>query len=162
MYVSRKLVAIFVLSLGCTTVQADDAADVRKVVDTYMSTEGSDLAAQQKLMTNDSIFVNQGRRQTDQAHNAMVQIGIGAAFDKFDPESKTFATATDVIVRVYGTAAIASFYRHWDLIPSQKLLEASEGDGVVPIPPQIVTLVLVKQGGAWKIALRHNSPLHPN
>jgi hypothetical protein len=141
---------------------ADDAADVRKVVDQYVSTEGSDLAAQQKLMTSDSIFVNQGRRQTDQAHNAMIQIAISDAFGTFDPNSKTYATAGDVIVRVYGNSAIASFYRYWDFVPSQELLAATDGDGPTPFPPQIVTLVLVKQGGAWKIALRHTSPLHPS
>lgn len=142
-------------------VVADDVADVRAVVDKYVRLEGTDLSAQQQLMTDDSLFINAGRRQTNQTHNAMVQVAIQEAFGEWDSESELYATAEDVIVRVYGPAAIASFYRHWDFVPSQKLLDLTNGNPP-SASPQIVTLVLVKEGGDWKIALRHNSPLHPS
>jgi ketosteroid isomerase-like protein len=141
---------------------ADDVADVRAVVDDYLQLEGTDLSAQQDLMTDDSIFINLGRRQMNQAHNSMVQVAIQEAFGEWDSESRVYATAEDLIVRIYGNAAIASFYRHWDFVPSQKLLDRTNGNPPGTIPPQIVTLVLVKEGRDWKIALRHNSPLHPD
>lgn len=158
---NRIALSVACLSLWSPIIVADDMDDVRAVVDDYLRLEGTDLAAQQELMTDDSIFVNLGRRQTDQAHNAMVQVATQEAFGEWDSESRLYATAEDIIIRVYGEAAIASFYRHWDFVPSQDLLDQTNGNPQGAIPPQIVTLVLVKNGRDWKIALRHNSALHP-
>lgn len=161
MKIIRMALSVVCLGIWSPIVVADDMADVRAVVDDYMRFEGTDLSAQQELMTDDSLFINFGRRQSNQTHNAMVQVAMQEAFGEWDTESAVYATAEDVIVRVYGPAAIASFYRHWDFVPSQKLLDLTNGNPPSAFPPQIVTLVLVKEGQDWKIALRHNSPLHP-
>ncbi len=61
----------------------------------------------------------------------------------------------DFIIRVYGDAAIASFYwyRNWILTPDQ--------EGPNPSAVLIQSLFLVKQDGSWKIAYSHISPLDP-
>lgn len=161
MKIIRIALSVVCVGIWSPIVVADDMADVRAVVDDYLRFEGTDLSAQQALMTDDSLYINLGRRQSNQTHNAMVQVAIQEAFGEWDPDSAIHATAEDVIVRVYGPAAIASFYRHWDFVPSQKLLEQTNGNLPSALPPQIVTLVLVKEDQDWKIALRHNSPLHP-
>jgi hypothetical protein len=73
-----------------------------------------------------------------------------------NPGIKAYHDVRDLIIKVYGDAAVASFYwyRSWILPPEQ--------EGPNPSADIIQSLFLVKQDGAWKIAYSHNSPLHPS
>jgi hypothetical protein len=155
---STLLAALFVPALS---VLADDKADVQVVIDEYCRLE-SNLSEQAKLMTDDRVMIAPGRRQTDQATNMKVQLGFEKVNLKLDPGAQLIVTATDPIIRVYGDTAVASFNRFWDYIPSAEFVKANGGEFPPGPPPNIVTLVLVKQGGAWKIAHTHMSELHPS
>lgn len=157
----RKLMLLFVvLSLTfAVSVFAADKDDIQALIDEYVHLE-SNLAAQAKLMTDDRIMISAGRRQTDNATNMKVQIANEAVLEKLDPGAELTVTAEDPIIRVYGETAIASFYRYWDVVPSAEAVKES-GEFPSGPPPDIVTLVLVKQAGAWKIVHTHMSALHP-
>lgn len=139
---------------------ADDKADVQHLIDEYCRLE-SNLTEQAKLMTADRVMINVGRRQTDQATNMKVQIENEKVNMKLDPQGQLIVTAADPIIHVYGDTAVASFYRYWDYIPSAEFIKAMNGNVPSGPPPNIVTVVAVKQAGAWKIAHMHMSPLHP-
>ncbi|MEE9179931.1 MAG: nuclear transport factor 2 family protein [Vicinamibacteria bacterium] len=156
------LLAALFLVLSTFSARADDKGDVQALIDEYCRLEGIDLAAQAKLMTDDRIMVSAGRRQTDQATNMKVQIAGAKQFDKLDPGGQIIVTAVDPVIRVYGDTAVASFYRFWDYIPSAEYMKESGDDAPSGPSPNIVTLVLVKQGGAWKIVHTHMSALHPS
>ena len=151
----------FLLTLFIVPALADDKGDIQALIDDYCRTEG-DLAAQAKLMTDDRVFINQGRRQTDQATNMKVQKAGQELNQQLDPGAQLIVTGVDPIIRVYGDAAVASFYRFWDVIPSAEFVKANPDVNTSGPPPNVVTLVVVKQGGAWKIAHTHMSPLRPN
>jgi hypothetical protein len=113
-------------------------------------------------MTDDRIFILSGRRLTDQAANMKNQQASQDRNKKRDPERQFIVTAVDPIVRVYGDAAVASFYWHWNTIYGAAFL-----DKVAPNTPSstisyIVTHVLVRDGGVWKIAHTHLSPTNAN
>ncbi len=91
-----------------------------------------------------------------------VQIAGEKLSKKLDPGSQLIVTAVDPIIRIYGDVAVASFYRYWDFIPSAEYVKESPGNVPTAPPPNIMTLVMVKQNGAWKIAHTHMSPLHPS
>ena len=150
------------LSFAAQTAAAADEDDIREVLDDYLRFETDDLRKQQDLMTDNSIFVNPGRRHTVHERDGEVQVAMQKMLQELDPDTRLLVNAEDVIIRIYGgDAAIVSFYRFWDRIPS---VESVRSRGSVPPspPPNIVTLVMVKESGDWKIALRQNSRLHPN
>lgn len=157
----RKITLLFVplMLLFALTVLADDKADVQALIDEYCRLEGASLSEQAKLMTDDRIMITTGRRQTDNSANMKVQIANNKLFKAIDPGEQYVVTAVDPIIRVYGDAAVASFYRYWDYIPSAEYLKENP-DARGP-RPNIVTLVMVKQAGAWKISHMHMSPLYP-
>lgn len=153
------LVPLFLMPFTIS-VLADDKDDIQALIDEYCRLEGVSLTEQSKLMTGDRIMINTGRRQTDNAHNMKVQIAFETRNKQLDPGEQLIVTAVDPIIRVYGDAAVASFYRYWDYIPSADYL--TENPDAQGPRPNIVTLVMVKQGGAWKIAHMHMSPLYPS
>jgi len=144
----------------CVPALADDEADIQALIDEYCRLE-SNLAEQGKLMTHDRIMINAGRRQTDQATNMKVQLAGQKLNQELDPGAELIVTAVDPIIKVYGQAAVASFYRYWDLIPSAEYVKAHPGENTTGPPPNIVTVVLVKQSDGWKISHMHMSRLHP-
>lgn len=135
---------------------ADDADDVRAVVDTYIDTEVVDLKKQMSLMADDRVFINGGLRQTDNAANMRSQMAGTARARELDPDAEVIVTAEDVMIRVYGDAAVASFYRYWNVINSADAVRAGVAGGGGP-PPAAVTLVLAKMGNNWKIVHTHQS-----
>ena len=143
-------------------VEAGDKEDVQAVIDEYCRLEGTgDLMAQAKLMTPDRVFIAIGGRNTDQASNMQVQQMNQDVLKQMDPGAKLVVTARDPIIMVNGNMAVASFYRYWARIWSAEFIKEQNG-AVPPSPsPNIVTLVLVKQGREWKIAHTHGSPLFP-
>ena len=151
------LFAIAALAMCATLAQADDKADIEALIKEYNRLEEmSDMAGQAKLMTPDRIWIGgTAGRMTDQALNMKTQ---QAGMDRSNKRSLATALhdVRDLIIRVYGDAAIASFYwyRTWILTPDQ--------EGPNPSAVLIQSLFLVKQDGSWKIAYSHNSPLHPS
>ena len=138
------------------TALADDADDVRAVVDAYIATE-TDLAQQAQLMTDDRTYIVAGARFTDNVANMRGQIAGQNLRQALDPDGMMIVTAEDVMVRVMGDAAVASFYRHWSWIPGADAVRAGR-TGNAP-PSQVTTVVLQKQGRDWKIVHTHISPM---
>ena len=158
MYRKAILPALLILIL-CPLGQADDREDIDALVQEFSRLEAAqDVMTQAKLMTPDRLYVSGPGRRTNQALNMEIQqAGLDRDKKRF-PNAKVFYDARDLIVRVYGgDAAIASFYWYANIILSP------EAEGPNPqLSPTVVTLFLVKEGGAWKIAASHNSPLNPS
>lgn len=138
------------------TALADDADDVRAVVDAYIATE-TNLAEQAQLMTDDRTYIVGGARFTDNVANMRGQIAGQNLARTLDPDGMMIVTAEDVMVRVMGDAAVASFYRHWFFVPGADAVRAGR-TGNAP-PSQVTTIVLNKQGRDWKIVHTHISPM---
>ncbi len=139
---------------------ADDADDVRAVVDEYLATEG-DLAKQAKLMTDDRSFIANGFRQTDNARNMKNQMAAAERNRELDPDTKFSVSGEDILIRVIGDdAAVASFYRFWTVLASAESVRA--GRNPQGPPNDAVTLVLAKMGGDWKIVHTHQTPIDGN
>lgn len=154
----RMLLTMLLLIVGAGLAQAGDKEDIEAVINEYNRLdEVGDMMAQAKLMTADRLYVFPGGRYTSQANQTwnmkMQQEGADRA-KKLDPGSKSFITAVDPIIRVYGTAAVANYIRYTVIMPST-------GQTAPQTPPIIITLVLVKEAGAWKIALSHFSSVYP-
>lgn len=139
---------------------ADDADDVQDVIDTYLATETVDLAKQASLMTDDRTFIAGGVRQSDNVANMKSQMAGAKLGRELDPDGTVIVTAEDVKIRVIGNAAVASFYRFWNVIPgADAVREGRGGDG----PPNMaVTLVFQKMSGGWKIVHTHQSNMAGN
>ena len=139
---------------------ADDADDVRAVVDMYLATEG-DLAKQARLMSDDRSFIAGGFRQTDNVANMRNQMAAAKRNQELDPDAQFSVTGEDVMIRVIGdAAAVASFYRFWTVLASADAVRA--GRNPQGPPNDAVTLVLSKMGGDWKIVHTHQSPIGGN
>jgi len=156
----RHFIVLLTAVLISPIAAADDADDIRAVVDVYLATEGSDLKKQASLMTDDRIFINQGRRQTNNVANMEGQIAASERNRELDPKTTLSVNGEDVIIRVYGNAAVASFYRYWNVLASAESIRA--GNAPSGPPDDIVTLVLAKSGGDWKIVHTHQSALSNN
>ena len=152
------LLTMVVLAAFSTLAQADDKADIEALIKEYNRfEETADMAGQAKLMTPDRIWIGgSAGRRTNQALNMKIQQAGMDRNKQRTPGTKAFHDVRDLIIRVYGDAAIASFYwyRNWVLPPEQ---EGPNPSGVL-----IQSLFLVKQDGSWKIAYSHNSSLHPS
>ncbi len=147
-------------ALASPIASADDADDVRAVIDTYLATETVDLAKQASLMTDDRTFIAGGVRQTDNVANMKNQMAGAKLGRALDPDATVIVTGEDVKIRVMGDAAIASFYRYWNVIPGAAAVrEGRDGGG----PPNMaVTLVFEKMGRDWKIVHTHQSNMAGN
>ena len=152
--------AFLAAALASPIASADDADDVRAVVDMYLATETTDLKKQASLMTDDRVFIAGGLRQTDNVANMKVQIAGAKVNRELDPDAQVIVTGEDVIIRVYGDAAVASFYRYWNVISSAESVRAGR-DASGP-PPGVVTLVLAKMGRDWKLVHTHQSNMGGN
>lgn len=143
------------LSLYATPVLADSHGGVQAVIDEYIRLESVDLAKQGELMTDDRVYIIGGTRQTDNVANMRAQVAGEKLAQALDPDAVMVVTAEDVIVRMYGDTAVASFFRHWQLTPGPQAVR----DGVAgnAPPTQVVTLVLAKMGQDWKIVHTHTS-----
>jgi len=138
---------------------ADDMADVKAVIDAYVATE-TDLVNQAKLMTDDRVYIVGGARFTDNVANMRGQIAGQKLNRELDPDGTMIVTAEDVMIRIYGDAAVASFYRHWNYTPGADAVRAGRPGGSPP--SQVTTVVLAKDGGDWNIVHTHISPMAAN
>lgn len=139
---------------------ADDADDVRAVVDAYLATEG-DLERQARLMTDDRSFIAGGFRQTDNLRNMRNQMAAAARNRELDPGTRLSVSGEDIMIRMIGDeAAVASFYRFWTVLASADSVRA--GRNPQGPPNDAVTLVLAKMGNDWKIVHTHQTPIGGN
>lgn len=155
----RSCILLVPLWLVLPAAHADDTDDVMAVLDAYIATE-TDLEEQERLMTDDRIFIGPGVRLTDNASNMKGQIAGQKLARSLDPDGMMIVTMEDPIVRLYGDTAVASFYRHWSYIPGADAVRAGNA-GNSP-PSQIVTVVLHRDGRDWKIVHSHMSPMSAN
>jgi len=148
---------IAVIGLFATaTVQADDMDDVAALVNAYIETE-SDLNAQSKLMSEDRIYIvgSPAMRMTDNEVNMMSQAFGEKRREAMDSKSLYFATIEDQIIRMYGEAAVASFRRNLVFRPSADGMKNGMSNNT---GRQLVTVVMAKVDGDWKIVHTHISP----
>ena len=151
----RALGAVLCGMLLAPAALADDEVDVRAVIDRYIATETTDLADQARLMTDDRVYISGGIRTTDNVSNMKAQVAGQNLVREVDPDRMVMVRAEDVMVRVYGDAAVASFYRYWTVIPGADAVRA--GANPQGPPNQVVTIVLAKTGRDWKIVHTHQS-----
>ena len=152
--------AFLAAALASPIASADDADDIQAVIDTYLATESVDLSKQASLMTDDRTFIAGGVRQSDNVANMKTQMA-GAKLDmELDPDATVIVTGEEVMIRVMGDAAVASFYRYWNVVPGAAAVrEGRDGGG----PPNMaVTLVFEKMGRDWKIVHTHQSNMGGN
>ena len=109
---------------------ADDHDDVRAVIDQYIATESTDLAEQAELMSDDRVYISGGVRTTDNVSNMKAQVAGQKLVREMDPDRMMMVTAEDVLIRVYGDAATASFYRFWTVIPGADAARAGAARAV--------------------------------
>ena len=155
----RKVI-ILVFALLLVTVAlpaaAQSEADVEAVIMEYLRTDDSgDLDAQARLMTSDrSWMVTGAGRRLDQAKNMEIQKKGRDMAQRMGDSSTTISEARDLVVRfVADDVAVATFYWYSTTMPPP------EGG---QIPPRLTTHVLVQDGGSWKIAHTHISPMSAN
>lgn len=156
---TRKIIVALVataLASAASIAAADDADDVMAVVNRYVATE-TNLAEQARLMTDDRTYIVGGARHTDNVANMRGQLAGEKLRKAIDPDGMMLVSAEDVMVKVYGDTAVASFYRHWNYIPGADAVRAGRG-GNAP-PSQVTTIVLNKMRGDWKIVHTHISPM---
>ena len=148
---------IAVIGLFATaTVQADDMDDATALLNAYIETE-SDLNAQSKLMSEDRIYIvgSPAMRMTDNEANMMGQAFGEKRREAMDSKSLYYATIEDQIVRMYGDAAVASFRRNINFQPSAAGMKNGMSNNT---NRQLVTVVMAKIDGDWKIVHTHISP----
>ena len=154
-YITSYLFALLaIFAIG--TVNADDHDDVLALLDAYIETE-SDLMAQNALMSKDRIFIigAPAVRMTDNKTNMMRQMHVNNRSEEMDPNSIYYASREDQIVRVYGDAAVASFRRSLNFLPSAEGMRNGMSNNTTR---QLVTVVMAKVNGDWKIVHTHISP----
>jgi len=130
--------------------------DVAALVNAYIETE-SDLNAQSKLMSEDRIYIvgSPAMRMTDNEVNMMSQAFGEKRREAMDSKSLYFATIEDQIIRMYGEAAVASFRRNLVFRPSADGMKNGMSNNT---GRQLVTVVMAKVDGDWKIVHTHISP----
>ena len=152
---SRLTTLIFVLAglIFAPIAFADDKADVLNFIQKYGATE-DDLDAQTKLIRDDRVMIT-AVRQSNAAKNMSIQKAARAANEKVNGgKTKFITTIESPQVAIYGDVAVASFVRIFNVFPN----------GLAPVQgtPTWVTLVLVKEDGAWGIAHTHMSSASAN
>ena len=150
--------------LAASAQGSGDEDAINRLIDQYNQLEDAfDMTAQAELMSADRIWIRQGvGRRTNQAMNMRIQ---QAGFDVMrgeQPEYQRFTQARDRIIRFYGSGdvAVASFYWYVTIVlPADATDEQVQA--AAQFQPMVITLVLEKQSGDWKIVHTHNSDLGP-
>ena len=155
------LMVVMIASVSVAQNKADVEA-VNKVLDQYLATEvAGDMVAQSKLMTSDRVWIGPytAGRRTNQQLNMQLQQAQMDEEKKFVPGLKYFIDDRGQLIKFYGTVAVASFFRYTNIVvPASTPLEIARTYSQ-PIPPAVITLVLSKEQGDWKIVHTHASPV---
>ncbi len=147
---SKRMIMALIFILAAPFSQANDSDDVLKVVQRWADLE-TNLEAQAQLIRDDRVQITGGIRQSNQAENLKVQIASFNAMVKNDGGTPTMIVRIESpLVKIYGNTAVVSFIRLDNGIPHNQ--------GPRPANAAWATMVLVKEGGDWKIAHHHMSP----
>jgi hypothetical protein len=155
-----KAIKIFALLASTAIISpaalADDEDDVREVIAEYAATESTNLTRQAALMSDDREYITGGIRRTDNVANMRGQIAVQERNQATDPNTQLIVTIEDLNLRMYDNVATASFYRYFNVVLSAEAIAAGATGGP---NNQIVSMVLAKTGGNWKIVQTHQSPM---
>jgi hypothetical protein len=159
------MAAVLLMATIASPLLAQDRADqdaINRLIDRYSELEDvRDMVAQSRLMTADRVWIAQWQgRMTNQDMNMRLQQANFDALDEFLPGIQWFTDARDRLIKFYGngSVAVASFYWYRSFVlPADTPAEIAEA--FVAFNPAVITLVLEKQGGDWKIVHTHNSEL---
>jgi hypothetical protein len=164
--VPKVLAFTIAVCIPCTALAqgSGDEDAINRFIDQYSQLEDAvDMTAQATLMTADRIWIAEGLgRITNQAQNMQIQQAGFDVQNEILPGVQWFTDARDRIIRFYGRGdvAVASFYWYRTFV-----LPANAPDDLVQYAaqsePSVITMVLEKQGGDWKIVHTHNSALGP-
>ena len=163
-YVLLGLIAGAVYPLAAQNRADVDA--INRLIDQYGQTEDAgDMMAQAKLMSPDRVWIGPAPagRETDQAMNMRAQQAQYDVQKKLVPGLQWFTEARDRLVKVYGNGAVAVASFYWyrqPVIPAGTTRDVAQGIEAAA-NPVVITLVLEKQGGEWKIVHTHVSYLVP-
>ena len=162
---SLRLAVFLMMAVGASPLLAQSGADqdaINSLIDRYSELEdAADMAAQAQLMSADRVWISQwAGRMTNQDMNMRLQQAGFDAQNEFLPGVQWFTDDRDRIIRIYGngSVAVASFYRYRAFVlPADTPTEVAQN--VVQPTPAVVTLVLEKRDGDWKIVHTHISQL---
>ena len=134
---------------------ADDMNDVTALLNAYIETEG-DIAEQGKLMSEDRVYIigAPAIRLTDNVANMKLQLLGENRRNTLNPGGLYMATMEDKIVKTYGDAAVASFRLSLIWRPSAEGVRNGSSNNTAR---QVVTVVMAKIDGDWKIVHTHIS-----
>jgi ketosteroid isomerase-like protein len=159
------LVLVVAFALSSPVVVAQKQADidaVKTVLERYRATEdASDLVAQGKLMTPDRVWVSQfaGGRRVDNVENMKIQQAEADRRKQLIPELKQFTEDREPLIRFYGggDVAVVSFFRY----VTRVFPPGTSPEVMREYAPsnEMMTVVLEKRGGDWKIVHTHVSRL---
>jgi hypothetical protein len=159
------LVLSLFLPAPATAQRPADLEAINQLLDRYAALEDAmDMPAQAKLMAADRVWIAQGAgRRTDQATNMRIQQASFDRLRKAVPGVQLITEDRDRLVRFHanGSVAVASFYRYTTrVLPAGVPREVAEGLG--PLAPSVMTLVLERRDGTWTIVHTHSSTLAPS
>ncbi len=155
-----------VLSFVCSTFsmgfsQSADLMAINELINRYAAFEDDgDMMSQASLMTPDRVWIGTVGRITDQEKNMKMQQLRIDANKKVIPDVWWFTDARDRLINFYGdgTVAVASFYWYrTSVLPTD--LPPEKAELFKPLPPFVMTQVIIKENDQWKIAHTHSSPL---
>lgn len=157
--------ALLLLSLAPLSAQEQrDIAAVNELLDRYTELEESmDMMGQAQLMSEDRVWIGAGAgSRTDQAKNMRIQAAQFELTRTAIPGIEWFVDDTERLVKFYGggNVAVASFFRYTTyIVPADAPADMAES--LANTQPMVVTVVLEKSGGEWKIVHTHISFLTP-
>ena len=164
MVTKLKPLLLIVILLTVSFGKNPDMDAINKLIDEYSKTEDNGkLLEQAKLMSDDRVWIGDDGlgRMTNQSLNMSMQQSQLDAMLKTINGIKWFTDARDRLIKFYGDGkvAVASFYwyRSFVLPPNTN----SEKRNIMNKQPDpiVISLVLEKRKGNWKIVHTHTSSL---
>ena len=159
---SMMAVALVMSSPAALAQKQTDIDAVKSVLERYRATEdASDLVAQGKLMTPDRVWVSQfaGGRRVDNVENMKIQQAEADRRKQLIPDLKQFTEDREPLIRFYGggDVAVVSFFRYVTRVfppgtAPEVMREYAPSN-------EMMTVVLEKHAGEWKIVHTHVSRL---
>ena len=135
-----------------------------KLIDNYSKTEDAGkLLDQAKMMSKDRVWIgpNGAGRITDQSLNMNMQQSQVDAIMKSISGIKWFTDVRDRLIKFYGNGkvAVASFYWHRTFVLPPNTNSEKRNMMKKQLDPVVISLVLEKKKGVWKIVHTHTSLL---
>ena len=164
--VPKVLALTIAVCIPCTALAqgSGDEDAINQLIDQYSQLEdAADMTAQAALITADRVWIAQALgRMTNQAMNMRIQQAGFDVQNEILPGVQWFTDARDRLIRFYGRGdvAVASFYWYVTVVLPANATDEQVRNAVRP-QPAVLTMVLEKQGGDWKIVHTHNSALGP-